>query len=318
MHSLLILFIEDNPDDVELMTMELERANGFKITPVRADTESGLRRALFDYRFDGIVCDYRMPQMTFEKALSILDEFGLDIVFILVSGQISQDQLRVTLKDNPRIFAFVDKDKVGLLATVFRRAMDGYRTYDRMYTAWGKLMSRNDTETQAHTRRVTELSVQLAERMGVPKSKLVHIERGALLHDIGKIGIPDEILKKPGPLTEAEWVIMRMHPVYGYEDLSAEDGDNGYMTEPLLIVRHHHEKWDGTGYPDKLKGESIPLFARIFSVADVYDALTDNDRPYRKAWTKAEALKHLQDYAGTQFDGRAVRVFVKMMEDRNG
>ncbi len=135
-----------------------------------------------------------------------------------------------------------------------------------------------DYETESHTRRVTDLTIKLARVMGIIEKDLVHVRRGALQHDIGKMGVPDSIIHKPGPLDEEEWVIIRQHPVYAYNFLSQID----YLKPALDIPYCHHEKWDGSGYPRGLKGEQIPLPARIFAVVDVWDAL-GSDRPYRDA-----------------------------------
>jgi HD-GYP domain-containing protein (c-di-GMP phosphodiesterase class II) len=137
----------------------------------------------------------------------------------------------------------------------------------------------------------------------------VHMRRGALLHDIGKMGIPDEILEKKGPLTEDEWVVMRRHPQYAFDLLTPID----FLRPALDIPYYHHEKWDGSGYPHGLKGEEIPLAARIFALADVLDALT-SDRPYRKAWTESEAIIHIRQQANKHFDPHVIDVFEKILE----
>src|SRR5581483_9371106 len=136
------------------------------------------------------------------------------------------------------------------------------------------------------------------------------VRRGALLHDIGKMGVPDNILLKPGKLTDEEWEIMRRHPQYAFDLLTPIS----YLRRSLDIPFCHHEKWDGTGYPRGLKGEEIPLVARIFAVVDVWDAVT-SDRPYRPAWTKDQALKHIQEQSGSHFDPRVVRTFLDMQGD---
>ena len=138
---------------------------------------------------------------------------------------------------------------------------------------------------------------------------MVHLRRGALLHDIGNMGIPDSILLKPGPLTDDEWVIMKKHPVYAFELLSPI----AYLRPALEIPYSHHEKWDGTGYPRGLRGEQIPKAARIFAVADVWDALR-SDRPYRPAWPQERALNHIREQAGKHFDPVVVQVFLGMVE----
>jgi HD-GYP domain-containing protein (c-di-GMP phosphodiesterase class II) len=154
---------------------------------------------------------------------------------------------------------------------------------------------------------VTELTLRLAGALGVSSSDLVHVRRGALLHDIGKMGVPDAILLKPGPLTEEEWEIMRRHPTYAYELLAPI----AYLRPALDIPLYHHEKWDGTGYPYGLQGDQIPLTARLFAVADVWDALR-SDRPYRSSWTEERTRAYLRDQAGRHFDAAVVDTFMQM------
>ncbi len=181
--------------------------------------------------------------------------------------------------------------------------------YDRTIEGWSRALDLRDEETEGHTRRVTELALRLAQEMGVPESDLMHIRRGALLHDIGKMGVPDRILRKPGPLTDEEWAIMRRHPTYAYEFLSSI----AYLRRALEIPYCHHERWDGTGYPRGLRGEQIPLEARIFAVADAWDALTSN-RPYRSAWTADDARRYIQAQAGHHFDPQIVAVFLRLVQ----
>jgi HD-GYP domain-containing protein (c-di-GMP phosphodiesterase class II) len=151
------------------------------------------------------------------------------------------------------------------------------------------------------------MTMELAEAMGIQAEELVNIRRGALLHDIGKMGVPDKILLKPDKLDEEEWQHMRMHAVYAYNLLS----NITYLRDALDIPYCHHEKWNGTGYPRGLKGEEIPLAARIFAVADVYDALT-SDRPYRKGWSPERALDYIREQSGSYFDPRVVDAFLLM------
>ncbi len=182
--------------------------------------------------------------------------------------------------------------------------------YDATIEGWSHALDLRDKETEGHTQRVAEMTMNLARAMNISKAELVHIRRGALLHDIGKMGIPDAILLKPDSLTDHEWEIMRKHPTYAYEMLSLIK----YLRPALDIPYCHHEKWDGSGYPRGLKGEEIPLAARIFSFADVYDALT-SDRPYRKAWSKQKTLEYIRAGAGTHFDPTMADVFLSIMGD---
>ena len=182
--------------------------------------------------------------------------------------------------------------------------------YDATIEGWSLAMDLRDKETEGHTRRVTDLSLRLARRMGFSDAELVNVRRGALLHDIGKMGVPDNILLKPGKLTDEEWVLMRKHPEHAYEMLAPIR----YLRSALDIPYCHHEKWDGSGYPRHLKAEQIPLGARLFSVVDVWDALR-SDRPYRKGWQKAAILKELTDGSGSHFDPQVVAAFLELIAE---
>jgi putative nucleotidyltransferase with HDIG domain len=177
--------------------------------------------------------------------------------------------------------------------------------YDNTLEGWSRALDLRDKETEGHTQRVTEMTIKLARYMGMSDADLVHVRRGALLHDIGKMGIPDSILLKPGPLTDEEWEIMRLHPVYAFELLSPIS----FLKPSLDIPYCHHEKWDGTGYPRKLKGEQIPLAARIFAIVDVWDALR-SDRPYRKARSKEMVYAYVREQSGKHFDPQVVEAFM--------
>jgi HD-GYP domain-containing protein (c-di-GMP phosphodiesterase class II)/HAMP domain-containing protein len=183
------------------------------------------------------------------------------------------------------------------------------KAYDSTLEGWSRAMDLRDRETEGHTLRVTELTERLARKMGISDEHLVHIRRGSLLHDIGKIGVPDSILLKSGPLTSAEWKIMRRHPQYARDFLMAIE----YLHPAVDIPVHHHERWDGNGYPDRLAGETIPLAARIFSVIDVWDALT-SDRPYRSAWAEEKVLEYIREESGKYFDPGVVREFLNIIE----
>ncbi len=182
--------------------------------------------------------------------------------------------------------------------------------YDKTIEGWSRALDLRDKETEGHSRRVTELTYKLASQMGIAEPELGHICRGAMLHDIGKVAIPDNILLKPGPLNEEEWITMRRHPLIAVELLTSIE----HLAPALDIPRSHHERWNGMGYPDHLAGEEIPLAARLFAVVDVYDALT-SDRPYRSAWTQTETMKYISDQSGTHFDPNVVPAFIDMMNN---
>jgi len=180
--------------------------------------------------------------------------------------------------------------------------------YETTLEGWAQALELREHETAGHSKRVIKYTVSLAKAFGYNGKDLINIRRGASLHDIGKMGIPDEILLKKGPLTAQEWKVMRKHPIYAYRLLSRIP----YLTPALDIPYYHHEKWDGTGYPNGLKGTEIPLPARIFSVIDVWDALSSN-RPYRKAWPPDQVVQYLKDQAGKQFDPDIVNTFINLI-----
>jgi HD-GYP domain-containing protein (c-di-GMP phosphodiesterase class II) len=180
--------------------------------------------------------------------------------------------------------------------------------YDRTLEGWSRALELRDDEIEGHAQRVADMSLCLAAYLGLPGEDMRQIRRGALLHDIGKIGIPDRILLKPGPLSPAEWEIMKLHPKYAYDLLSPIE----YLKPALDIPYCHHERWDGSGYPRGLSGEQIPLAARIFAVVDVWDALL-SDRSYRPAWSEPAALSYIRAQAGVGFDPEVVRAFLKMI-----
>ncbi len=180
--------------------------------------------------------------------------------------------------------------------------------YDSTLMGWAYALELRALEPDGHIRRVDNLTTRLAQAMGLNDKELVNIHRGAILHDIGKMGVPDSITLKPGSLTDEEWVIMRKHPQYAYDMLSPIT----YLRQALDIPHYHHERWDGSGYPRGMKGDGIPLAARIFAVVDVFDALI-SDRPYRKAWSEMKALEYIQQKSGVEFDPQVVNVFLEQV-----
>ncbi|MCQ3937245.1 MAG: hypothetical protein DPW18_09385 [Chloroflexi bacterium] len=182
--------------------------------------------------------------------------------------------------------------------------------YDATLAGWARALELRDFETEGHTQRVSKIARELAQLCGMNDEALTQIYRGALLHDVGKMGIPDSILLKPGPLSTLESEIMRRHPTYAYEMLKSIE----YLRPSLEIPLYHHEKWDGSGYPAGLKGEEIPLSARIFAIVDVWDALT-SDRPYRPALDKEKALQYIMENSGKHFDPHIVEKFLLLVDN---
>lgn len=199
-------------------------------------------------------------------------------------------------------------DNAQLFERLQRSNLELGLAYDATIEGWSRAMDLRDKETNGHTQRVTDLTLKLARLMDLHESELIHVRRGALLHDIGKMGVPDNILHKPGALTDVEWEIMRQHPGHAYEMLTSID----YLKPALDIPYFHHEKWDGTGYPHGLKGEQISLAARIFAVVDVWDALT-SVRPYRPAWSNEQALTYIKEQSGKHFDPEVVKAFLTLI-----
>lgn len=180
--------------------------------------------------------------------------------------------------------------------------------YDLTLEAWAKVLEYRDRETEGHSRRLVELSTRLAAALGLNTEEIAHLRRGALLHDIGKLAIPDEVLLKAGALNEAERKLMQQHPTYAKEMLSRVS----FLQPSIDVAYSHHERWDGLGYPEGLKGEAIPVSARIFAVVDQWDALT-SARPYRKAWTREETLAYFRENAGKIYDPQIVKVFLTII-----
>lgn len=225
---------------------------------------------------------------------------------------------RTTVKRNREWWGFLEAladqaaiaiDNIRLFEQLQRSNQELQVSYDSTLVGWSRALELRDQETRGHSERVTDMTLRLAAAMGMPQRELGDVRRGALLHDIGKMGLPDHILFKPGPLTKDEWEIMRHHPVWSYQLLASIP----YLNNALDIPYCHHERWDGSGYPRGLIGDQIPLAARIFAVVDVYDALCSR-RPYREAWSPQRAITYISDQAGVEFDPDVVQVFVEQID----
>ncbi len=249
---------------------------------------------------EGFVCYFGVPLIAKGKIIGVLEAFH--------RSPLAPDPDWLSFLEMLAGQAAIAVDNTALFKNLQRSNAELVMAYESTLEGWSAALDLRDKETEGHTQRVTTMALQLAKVMGMDEPALVHIRRGALLHDIGKMGVPDYILLKPDQLSEAEWEKMRMHPVYAFDMLSKID----YLRQALDIPYCHHEKWDGTGYPRGLKGEEIPLPARIFSIVDVYDALT-SDRPYRPAWTTERTLEYLSQQRGTHFDPRVVDAFIRMI-----
>ncbi len=281
------------------------------------------------YLPDVILLDVMMPGMTgFEVCERIRsDPQVAEIPIIILTALDDRESLLIGLKVGADDFISKPFDRFELRARLIgitrlnryhklleereklqkahQHLMDAY---DATIVGWSHAMDLRDKETEGHSQRVTELTLKLAEAFGFEGDDLLHIRHGALLHDMGKLGIPDDILQKPAKLTDEEWAVMRKHPQFAYDMLYPIE----YLRAALEIPLCHHEKWDGNGYPRGLKGEEIPLVARLFAVVDVWDALT-SDRPYRQAWTKEQAFEFIRAQSGKHFDPQVVDMFFKVI-----
>jgi putative nucleotidyltransferase with HDIG domain len=251
---------------------------------------------------EGFVAYYSVPLIAKGQVKGVLEVFH-----------------RLPLASGPEWVSFLETlagqaaiaiDNTQLFDNLQRSNVDLVMAYDATIEGWSAALDLRDKETEGHSLRVTEMTMQLARSLGIGEAELVHVRRGALLHDIGKMGVPDTILLKADKLTDDEWVLMRKHPQLAFDMLAPIT----YLKPALDVPYCHHEKWDGSGYPRGLKAEQIPLAARIFAVVDVYDALI-SDRPYRKAWTREKTISHICEQAGSHFDPEVVKVFLKELEN---
>jgi PAS domain S-box-containing protein len=258
-----------------------------------------LRPGLFDA--EGFVSYFGVPLIAKGEVKGVLEVFH-----------------RAPFRPNPGWVEFLETlseqaaiaiDSAQLFDSLQRTNIELTMAYDATIEGWVRALDLRDKETEGHSLRVTEMTVRLASQLRIDDADLLHLRRGALLHDVGKLGIPDAILLKPGKLTTEEWEVMRMHPQYAYEMLSPI----AYLRPALDIPLYHHEKWDGTGYPHGLQGDHIPLPARIFAVVDVWDALR-SDRPYRASWPIEQVIEHIRALAGSHFDPRVVEVFLQHVD----
>jgi HD-GYP domain-containing protein (c-di-GMP phosphodiesterase class II) len=273
--------------------------NLIHIPDIRTDRMEFARSALF--RQENFVTYWGVPLMAKGRVLGVLEMFhrapftpDADLRNFLVTAA-GQAAIAV---DSAKMFSELQRSNIELSLA-----------YDTAIEGLSRALDLRDKETQEHTLRVADITAKLAVRLGVEQSTLIHIRRGSILHDVGKLAIPDQILFKPGPLAKEEWEIMRRHPDLAVELLSPVS----YLEQALEIPHWHHEKWDGTGYPDGLGREDIPFAARLFALADVYDALLSR-RPYRSAWSKGDVVRYLESESGKHFDPRILPEFLDLVK----
>ncbi|PKO00674.1 MAG: hypothetical protein CVU42_02275 [Chloroflexi bacterium HGW-Chloroflexi-4] len=251
------------------------------------------------------VAYFGVPLITQNKVIGVLDIFN--------RSALNPDQPWLDFMEALASQAAIAIGSATLFKDLQQSNNELLQAYDKTIEGWSRAMDLRDHETEGHTQRVTDLTIKLARNFGVHEEEITQIRRGALLHDMGKMGIPDAILLKPGTLTEHEWKIMKQHPKLAFDMLSPI----AFLEKALDIPFSHHEKWDGTGYPQGLKGEHIPIAARLFAVVDVWDALC-SDRPYRKAWNKSTVMDYIKSLSGIQFDPKIVKIFGLLMAGKIG
>ncbi len=327
-NSSTILIVDDNPLGREALGDVLE-PEGY-IVAFATDGPDALRKAS-ELQPDVVLLDVMMPGMDgYEVCRRLRSDERLAEMPVLMVTALDDRSSRIRgieagaddfiskpfdrIEMRARIKTITRLNRYRKLREEHARLEQAYdelqQTHEATLNGWVRALDLRDKETEGHSERVVELTVRLAEMAGFDKESMVHLRRGALLHDIGKLGVPDAILLKPGSLTYDEWIIMRRHPMYAYEWLSPIP----YLRMTVDIPYCHHEKWDGTGYPRGLQGEGIPLAARLFALVDVWDALR-SDRPYREAWSTEKTIDHIQKGSGKHFDPEATRMFMELMDE---
>ncbi|MCX6069103.1 MAG: HD domain-containing protein, partial [Chloroflexi bacterium] len=296
--ALRVLILEDLPADAEIVLQEMKRS-GYQCVSRRVDTQQVFLEAL-EMVPDIILAENSLPKFKALQALQLLQERGLDIPLIVVTESSDAEAAVEAMRHGAADYLL--NTRLSRLGAAVQRALhqkmlraekrkaenDLQRAYSELSAAyeatiegWSRVLDLRDKELDGHTRRVTELTVRMAQALKISEDQIIHIRRGALLHDIGKMAISDGILQKPGPLSEDEWHEMRRHPEYAHQMLFPI----AHLRPALEIPYCHHERWDGTGYPRGIKGAEIPLSARIFSIIDVWDTLLAS-RPYRPGGTE--------------------------------
>jgi len=338
-HPWRVLYVDDEP---QALKAAKRLADGGEITIETAlNAEEGLE-LLELHEYPVVISDYRMPGINGIQFLERLRHMWPDTVCILTSGFADLDtvvrainrvglfrvllkpwepsEFKATLrsacrqyelaKENRNLANVLEKRNVELRKVNERLDREVHTRTTQLLVGLLNALDLRDTETRGHSRRVGLYARRLAEELGLGPEECLEVERGALLHDVGKIGVSDAILLKKGPLTDEEWVFMRMHTIFGFNIIRPID----FLESAASIVRSHHERYDGKGYPDGLSGSSICIGARVFAVIDTYDAMT-SDRPYRKALDPSIAREEIELNRGSQFDPRCVDAFLHIPQD---
>ncbi len=316
-----VLIVDDSEDDTLLLVRKLKR-DGFNPTFERVDTPEAMEDALSKNTWDIILSDYNMPRFDAFAALDILKKSGIDIPFIIVSGAIGEETAVAAMKAGAH--DYIMKDNLARLVAAIERELGEaqirhkkretekqleHSFFDLAETV-ARAMDSRDPYTAGHARKVAEYARKIGEKMELDRDKINGLYVCGLLHDIGKISIPESILCKPGSLSEEEWALMCTHTIRGYEILK-----NCSLPWPVAdVALHHHEQLDGSGYPDGLKDDELNLENRIIRVCDVVEAMSSH-RPYRPAKSIAEVIDELKSGRGLKYDSNIVDVMLQLLEE---
>lgn len=333
-----ILIVDDEPANIKLLQMMLQ-AGGFQ--QVHATGDPHAVEELYEaHQPDLVILDLNMPQRDgFEVLAALKEQHAESLAPVLVlTAQTAREFSRRALESGSRDFVSKPFDRIELLSRinnllemrtthqalhrqnqhldelVRNRTRELYDTRLEIVRRLGRAAEYRDNETGLHIIRMSTISVLLGKAVGMVEDQCELLLNAAPMHDIGKIGIPDHILLKPGKLDPQEWEIMKTHATIGGEILAGNSSELMVMARDIALS--HHEKWDGSGYPFSLAGEDIPLVGRIVAIADVFDALT-SERPYKKAWPLEDAIAYIRDSAGTHFDPQLVDVFLSQLDEIN-
>lgn len=312
-----VLVVEDDEANRALLTRLLE-SEGYRVR-VAGDGEAGLQ-AVGTIRPDLVLLDVGLPRLdgyALTRRLR-LDPHHATLPILLLTGRTALSDVVTGLNAGADDFITKPFAQPELIARIqsalrLRRALVGMEATHAVVAALANAVEAKDAQTERHCERLALLAARLGGRLGLSSAELDAVTYGALLHDVGKIGVPDRVLTKAGPLTEDEWELVRRHPEIGERICAPLESFAAVGT----MIRHHHERWDGTGYPDGLRGEATPLGARIVGIVDAFDAMI-HDRPYRRALTTEQALEELRRGAGRQFDRQLIRIFVDEIAGAGG